>query len=112
MCIVSYFLICYYDYVITIYVRMYMYITFLELFSDCSLECLNGGVLNNETCTCDCALTDYTGDRCESMCGGDVCVCVCVCVMGVYTYVNTCPVLTLNCLWLLHIYFTSNAHSH
>ena len=43
---------------------------------DCILECLNGGVLNNETCTCDCALTDYTGDKCQSMCVGDVCVCV------------------------------------
>ena len=46
-------------------------------FSDCILECLNGGVLNNETCTCDCALTDYTGDRCESMCVGDMWVWVC-----------------------------------
>ena len=42
---------------------------------DCILECLNGGVLNNETCTCDCALTDYTGDRCEGMCVRDMCVC-------------------------------------
>ena len=70
-------------------------------FSECILECLNGGVLNNETCTCDCALTDYTGDRCESMCGGHVCVCVCVCVcvylsmyvgvaVGVHVWVYGC----------------------
>ena len=41
---------------------------------DCILECLNGGVLNNETCTCDCALTDYTEDRCESMCVRGTCM--------------------------------------
>ena len=48
---------------------------FAVLFSGCSLECLNGGVLNNETCTCDCALTDYSGRACD----GNVCVCVSVC---------------------------------
>ena len=61
------------------------------------MECLNGGVLNNETCTCDCALTDYTGDSCESMCVGDVCVCVCVCVC-VYVCVGDVCVCVCVCM--------------
>ena len=70
---------------------------FAVLFSDCSLECLNGGVLNNETCTCDCDLTDYTGDRCESMCvGGHVCVCVRACVRACKLLDMYCVSQTLN----------------
>ena len=33
--------------------------------SDCILECMNGGTLNNESCTCDCP-SIYSGDMCES----------------------------------------------
>ena len=41
---------------------------------ECTLECLNAGIFDTETCTCDCTLTDYTGKACN----GNVCVCVCV----------------------------------
>ena len=45
----------------------YCFTTSLLTVAACALTCMNGGTLNETTCTCDCA-DGYSGDNCESEC--------------------------------------------
>lgn len=53
--------------------------------SNCTLECFNRGTMLNDSCTCDCNSTVYTGDSCDScgcLNGGTCNDSVCLCPVG------------------------------
>ena len=58
---------------------MLLFFTFLSLLA-CSRQCQNGGIRDEETCTCICA-DGYSGDTCGSEC------------ILCYTYRSSCPLL-------------------
>ena len=47
-----------------------MYLLIYTLNSDCSRMCMNGGVLDEGNCTCDCA-GGFSGPNCEGQCIGE-----------------------------------------
>ena len=45
--------------------RLYIYEGYMFYGIVCSLTCMNGGMLNETSCTCDCP-SIYSGDVCNS----------------------------------------------